>query len=271
MFIVGKIVSFLLLPPGSVFSLLLLAGLLALFKKSERALRFSRIIGGLAICVLCLSSLDPLADLLLYPLENRYQALLPLQGLEKKDFEGVSAVVILGAGSMAQSPEEGGGSSLSLHAARRFLYALRIAQRLNLPLLYTGGRVFETAQEESEAEAAGRYLADCAIDAGRYTIEAESKSTWENAKYTAALLRKEGSSDPKVILVTSAFHMPRAMASFRKHGLDAVPAPSDYLAKRGRRSWADWMPGAEAMIKIHIASHEYLGGIWYFFKPKAKP
>jgi uncharacterized SAM-binding protein YcdF (DUF218 family) len=107
------------------------------------------------------------------------------------------------------------------------------------------------------------------MDARRIMIEDKSVNTWENAVFSAAALKAAGLA-PKAILVTSAFHMPRAVMSFRKNGIEVVPAPTDYLASRASKDWMSWIPSAEGCGKISMALHEYLGWLWYSLKPKAK-
>jgi uncharacterized SAM-binding protein YcdF (DUF218 family) len=269
MFILGKAVSFIFLPPGSIVLLFVLGFIFSLFRKSDRARAWSKafvVFGALAFIV---CSLGPLADLALLPLENGHSALGPAGTLEAKDVEGCTAVIVLGSGTTAFSPDEGGGSSLGPRAARRVSYAYRLARRLGLPLVFSGGKVFESAGQEGEAQAAQRFLTESGMDGRRIMIEDKSVSTWENAVLSAATLKAAGLA-PKAILVTSAFHMPRAVMSFRKNGIEVVPAPTDYLADRSPKDWTSWIPSAEGCGKISMALHEYLGWLWYSLKPKAK-
>ena len=156
------------------------------------------------------------------------------------------------------------------YSSRRVSYAFRLSRRLELPLLFSGGKVFETAAQEGEAQAARRFLIESGMDGRKIILEDKSVSTWENAAFTAKTLRAAG-LPLKVALVTSAFHMPRALMSFRKNGIEAIPAPTDYLASRAPKRWTDWIPSPDSFMKVNLALHEYLGSVWYSLKPSAKP
>jgi uncharacterized SAM-binding protein YcdF (DUF218 family) len=271
MFLFGKIVGFLLLPPGSIVALFALALLFGLFRKSDAARRWSAACVILGAVILSLGSLGPFSDFFIAPLEREFQALAPLDSLKKEDFKGYDAIVVLGSGAVGFSPEEGRGSALSLHSEKRVSYAFRLSRRSGLPIVFTGGKVFQDPATEGEAQAVARYLAQSGFDPGALTIEDKSVNTWENASFTYAKFKEKGIAKPKLLLVTSAFHMPRAMLSFRKNGMEATAAPTDYCVSRGKKlAWFDWMPAAENLEKANLAGHEYLGRIAYLLKPAAK-
>lgn len=270
MFIVGKILSFAFLPPGSFALLFALGFLCSLARKSEGAKKWSRAFIALGAIGSIACSIGPLSDLLLLPLENARPALARIGTLERKGFEGYSAIVVLGSGTTGFSPEEGRGSALGPYSARRVSYAYRLARRLELPLLFSGGKAFEAEAQEGEAQAARRFLIESGMDGRRIMVEDKSVSTWENAAFTAKAL-KEAGLPLKVVLVTSAFHMPRALLSFRKNGIEALAAPTDYLADRGPPRWIDWLPSPAGIPKANAALHEYLGWLWYSLKPSAAP
>ena len=75
---------------------------------------------------------------------------------------------------------------------------------------------------------------------------------------------KEIVGKDKFILVTSASHMPRAMALFRKHGMDPVPGPTDYMVKEreGGLTPGVFFPSAGSLEKAESVIHEYLGMVW---------
>ena len=87
--------------------------------------------------------------------------------------------------------------------------------------------------------------------------EAQSNSTADHPDNVASLL-----TSPEFVLVTSAVHMPRAVACFRSAGLDPIPYPVDRLS-RGNYRWNDWLPSFESLWKLNVAWREYLAVLLY--------
>ena len=83
-----------------------------------------------------------------------------------------------------------------------------------------------------------------------------------DTKTNASNIATLGIAEP-FILVTSAYHMPRAMLSFAKTEMQALAAPTDYRAKRSTFSWADFLPDASDLEISRIALHEYIGLLYY--------
>ncbi len=98
-------------------------------------------------------------------------------------------------------------------------------------------------------------------------LEQKSVNTAGNAKFSAALLRKKFSVPPKVLLITSAFHMRRSEACFRKQGVEFDSFAADFLSKdRHRLSLVDFMPSAYAFINLEILMKEWVGMALYWLK-----
>ena len=144
------------------------------------------------------------------------------------------AIVVLGGATRAQSwPRP---TDEVNEGADRLLYAYRLYRAGVAPhLLLTGGNAaFVTPQTpHSEAEAMADLLRTIGVPAEALWLEEASFNTYENALLSKPILEAQGAD--RVILVTSALHMPRAVAIFRKQGIEVVPAPTDYLVTQ-----ADW-------------------------------
>ena len=247
MLLFSKLVTVAVLPPGCF--LLGIAVCLVFYRKKAARILLAAL-GGL----LLLLSLAPVKDLLILPLENSYPA-LP-QGYSAPG--DVDFVVVLGGGSIAGSPEEYGKDSLTSEALKRALYGYRLASRYGLPLIFSGGKVFDLGQE-SEADAAARALIGLGFDEKRVLKESASRNTWENAR-----LVKENYRAKKVLLVTSAYHMPRSVYCFEKNGIKAIPAPTDYHVSRGISiAFMDLFPSMFALRDSYVALHEYIGFLSY--------
>ena len=107
-----------------------------------------------------------------------------------------------------------------------------------------------------------RFLADLGVPPEAILLEGRSRNTRENALYTAEILSAEGID--RVLLVTSALHMPRALATFRAAGIDAEPAPTDFEVMPEPAHLMRWLPDAEALSDSTRALKEYVG--WWVYR-----
>ena len=133
-------------------------------------------------------------------------------------------IIMLGGGAMPDSPDVDGVGALCSSPANRLLTAVRLQRKLGVPILLSGGQVYEDTG--AEAKIARRMLIDLGVPEEQILVETRSVNTTQNARYSAEILRAHGLTHP--ILVTSAFHMKRAVLNFEKQGIDVVPYPADY-------------------------------------------
>jgi uncharacterized SAM-binding protein YcdF (DUF218 family) len=246
MFYIGKILAAFVFPPGLFVLIAALATLFILLGHRKTA----AIIAGILALIIYACSTTALANLLVFPLENSFPPIA-----DKGD---AKEIVVLGGGYNDRSPETGMGGSLAPAAEKRAIYGLELSRLYNLPLIYSGGIGFDVRSEGSEAEAAQRLWLSLGVEKNRITIENESLDTKGNASGVAVLSKGEA-----LILVTSAFHMPRAMLSFERAGLRAIAAPTDYRAKRSALTWADFLPDTSKLEVTRLALHEYIGLLYY--------
>jgi uncharacterized SAM-binding protein YcdF (DUF218 family) len=169
------------------------------------------------------------------------------------DFTKAQAIVVLGAGRYRDAPEYG-GDTVGEATLLRLRYAARLHRESGLPLLVTGGK--PDGGQLSEAEVMRRVLEDDFNVPVRW-IEGTSNNTRENALLSAQLLQPEGVST--VLLVTHAWHMPRALQSFAEAGLLALPAPTVF--HRNSPRLIDFLPSGYSGSRI--AMHEWIGLVWY--------
>lgn len=135
-------------------------------------------------------------------------------------------IVLLGGGSMKGTPDIDGEGGLTESSSTRLLAAARLYHRLHIPILFTGGKVLEDGA--SEAEIARRDLMGLGVPDRDILLETKSRTTGENAIYTAAILKELGLANP--LLVTSAFHMKRSVLNFENNGVSVTPFPVGYRA-----------------------------------------
>jgi len=208
---------------------------------------------------LYLLSIQPAADFLLRPLEDAYPPIsTDALAQNSEAMEGLQAIVILGGGTIQNSPEAGEGrDTLGSDAMKRAVYAFSLRDYFPVPFVFSGGKVFDYNQE-SEAATAGRFFISLGLPSERLILETNSRNSWENARETANL------GIEKVILVTSAFHMPRSVFSFEQNGISVIPAPTDYKLARGRKyDFFSFLPSMHTLGKSYLALHEYAGFLFY--------
>lgn len=161
---------------------------------------------------------------------------------------------------MAVAPEYG-GSTIGPLTLVRLRYGAHLHRVTGLPLLVTGGR--QPFHDISLAESMRDSLADdFAIE--DVWIEPMAQTTAENASFSALLLREKGLS--RVLLVTSAWHMPRAAAAFERYGIAVIAAPTDFQGLRPLNVLS-FIPTAGALQRAYYALHEWIGGLVYAYGP----
>ena len=153
-------------------------------------------------------------------------------------------------------------SSAIINPSDRLLLALRLYRAGKAPLvvlsggdnpLFSGG-----APQQSETEVMRQLLMEWGIPDGAIQVEAGSINTRESALFSHRLLADRGVA--RIILVTSAIHMARATAVFRKAGFDVVAAPADFQTGWGAlREIFRWIPEAGALVDSSQAIREWLG------------
>ncbi|TCV84667.1 YdcF family protein [Sulfurirhabdus autotrophica] len=168
------------------------------------------------------------------------------------------AIVILGAGANSSAPEYGGDTvdALSLQRVR---YGATLQRRSGLPILVSGGN-------PTGDTPVGILMKD-ALERDFHVpvrwVEDQSSNTYENAIYSFKILHQSGIDT--IYLVSQAWHMPRAVASFEKAGFHVIPAPTVFSSDK-HVSIMDFMPNAVAFLKSYYAIHEMIGLVWYQFK-----
>lgn len=163
------------------------------------------------------------------------------------------AIVVLGGGRYRDAPEYG-GDTVSEATLTRLRYAAKLQRETQLPVLVSGGR--PEGAGLSEGEAMRRVLGD-AFDVPVRWVEGTSINTRENALHAAGMLRRDGIT--QILLVTHAWHMPRALAAFTQTGLAVLPAPT--LFHHHPLLPTDLLPRGYG--KTRTALHEWLGLLWY--------
>jgi len=200
-----------------------------------------------------LISTPPLPDSLIENLEKKYH---PLTELPPADSSEQFDILILAAGH-SDDKSLPPNSQLSSSALARLTEGVRLYKQnphSRLILSGPGGRKGLT-----QADALLRTAIIMGVDSTSIILMNKAKNT-----SSEALEYKELCSDKnRLILVTSAVHMPRAMKIFSKHGFNPVPAPTNFIIKHDSRKdpWR-WLPSAGYIGMMEAAVHEYTGMLW---------
>ncbi len=245
-----RLIEALLLPPGGLI-------LLAIFGLFLWRIKLGRRLLALCLFLLLLLSLPVISDSLYLLLEKE-----PVVSTERIIKEQPQAIVVLGSGRDLDAPEYS-GDSIKPRALSRLRYAAKLSREHNLPVIPSGGN--PGAIGRAEAVIAKDILHN-EFGVPVLEIERRSQTTWENARYTAQLMKQLGIE--RILLVTDAGHMPRALYSFELNGIKPIPAPTNFLSISSQEisPFEAYLPSATAFKESADAIHELVGLLWYRLK-----
>ncbi|WP_439863976.1 YdcF family protein [Pseudomonas antarctica] len=239
----------LLLPPGIFLLLLALAWWLRKSRPRVAGLCFAVGLGGM-----WLISLPVAVQWGAYALETEP----PLAREEWATLaQRADAIVVLGSGRERGDPAWGTDQPTGVGLERQ-RYAARLAKASGLPVLTSGGLHYGTPPSEAQL------MAVSMLDDFGVTVrwkEERSRTTWENAQMSAEMLLPQGIK--RVVVVTQAWHMPRAVWSFEQAGFTVVPAPVGFLGVDNGRPLGGWMPEFVSVWRSGQLINEAVGQVGY--------
>lgn len=250
-FYIAKLGSLFVQPSNFLLALALLGLLLKTFNRwPVTGIRLVWLaVFGLVVC-----GMSPAANWLILPLEERFP--------RPDNIESVDGIIVLG-GAVDTVVTGGRGDTALTTSGERITIAARLASAIpDALVIHTGGKGVIIQSQATEAEGAARLFEDFGISPGRVILEDASRNTWENAVLTKKLI--EPRPGQTWLLVTSAYHMPRAMGVFEKAGWTGVTAyPVDYRT-RGSEDRGLWFSGAsKGLRRFDLAFREWLGLLVY--------
>ncbi|MFH1952213.1 MAG: envelope biogenesis factor ElyC, partial [Pseudomonadota bacterium] len=215
MFLFKKIVGPLLLPVSVGLEVMLLGLFFLWFTRKQKA---GKIIVTIGVGLFAVLGFSEFSDSLLRPLEYQYPPVL-----DSGNIAGVKWVVILGGGHTSD-PKLPVTSQIEEGTLARLVEGIRLHKMVpGSKLILSGGAAFEPVPN-------AKIMADVAlilgVDESDIMLESESRDTKDEAR-----LIKEMVGNERFVLVTSASHMPRSMALFRKQGMEPIPAPTGHWVK----------------------------------------
>lgn len=212
-----------------------------------------------------------MAFLLLWLGGNRFVAYslarpLEWQHLPASAIPPADVIVVLGGGTRTQDhprplTEVGEGGDRVIYAT--YLYRAGIAPHI----LVTGGRLPNSEENIADAENMRTLLELFNIPSEAIWLESTALNTYENALYSQSILQERGIN--RIILITSAIHMPRSVKIFEKRGFEVIPAPTDFEVTESawnlmtHGTWQNWLillvPNANNLELTTRALKEYIG------------
>jgi uncharacterized SAM-binding protein YcdF (DUF218 family) len=224
---------------GIITLLAVCAGWLCLVTRWRR---LGSICAGAAAVLYLLLASGPIAHALLGPLERQYPAVL-----DGGD-EAIETLVVLTAYGRIDDGVPA-SSYVNAPSAFRIIEAARLlAGKPKRRIVISGGGGIPAAMKA--------VLLALGVPDEQVATESASMNTFESALHL-----RERLAGSRFYLVTSAGHMPRSMRVFRAQGLEPIPAPTDFLTKRGSRYWSG--PSGQHLFMSDLAVHEYAGFLWY--------
>lgn len=233
--------------PATLLIVLIVVGAILLGTRYQRAGR--RVVIAAAVLGV-VGGFLPLSTWLILPLEDRF----PRADLAGRPIDGI---VVLGGAEDARVAAGRSTHALNM-SAERMTEAAALARRYpKARIVFTGGSSKVFSEPAFEADAAGRILRDLGVDDAHLLLDRRARNTSENALFAKQL------ADPRPgerwLLVTSAWHMPRAMGLFRKAGFNVEAWPSDYRTAGPADAWLLFDSPAEGLRRLDFAVKEWLG------------
>lgn len=239
-------------------SLMLLLFGLALLLSFRKGRSWSRVLLFVGLLLLFVTGFTTFGYALITPLEARF-----VRPAEPAHIDGI---VVLGGGMDGEVNSVRHGWELN-ESGDRMVEALRLALlHPEARVVIAAGPAVALSPQEPEADAGRRFLTAFGIAPDRLLLDDKSRNTEENAQFAKALAAP--APGQVWLLVTSAYHMPRAVGLFRKAGFEVIPWPADYLASgaEGLRLKPDQSP--QNIVVSSTALREWTGLVGYWLTGK---
>ncbi|PCI50452.1 MAG: hypothetical protein COB49_03900 [Alphaproteobacteria bacterium] len=240
-----------LMQPSNLIFIFTLVSLLLIWRGRRKS--------GLSILTTCmilyaLIMAGPLTGWLMVPLEKRFSVYT--NDVSQGPYSGI--IILAGAERLTYSTES---NQVNLDgAAERLIEAAKLARAYpDLPVIYCGGGRIEGML--TEVDIARKFFTEAGIDLSRIRFDDQSYNTYTNAIEAKKLIKKNETG--KWLLVTSAFHMPRAAGAYRTAGINIQPYPVDYRTAL-RTSLISSPNAGRNLYELDFAVHEWVGLLAYY-------
>src|SRR5215475_2892397 len=256
MYVLSKIAGFFVVPSN----LLILVGLAGMLLLCTRFAAGGRRLMVASIVLLAIAGLSPLGNMLIFPLEERFPAWDASRGAP-------DGIVVLGGAVTADIAAARNEVALN-EAAERMTATVELARRYpNARIIFSGGEGGIVYGGGNESDAALRLFERLGLAAGRVAVEDRSRNTFENALFTKQIAAPKAGE--RWLLVTSAYHLPRAVGIFRIVGFPVEPYPVDWRTCGVEDAWRPFPTLAEGLRRSDTAMHEWAGLVVYWLSGRS--
>lgn len=249
-FILSKVLGFFALPSN----LLITIGLVGIALLLTRSRRLASWLVVTSLVLLALFGLSPLGNALMLPLEERFPPWDASHGAP-------DGVIVLG-GVIAEDVSAARGAVALNESAERVTVAAELARRYpKLRIIFSGGTNALLFDKGAEAGFAVRQLEDLGVARERIVAEEQSRNTVENAVFSRLIANPQPGQ--RWLLLTSAFHMPRAIAVFRAAGFPVEAYPVDWRTTGPMDLVRPYPSVSEGLRRTDVAVREWIGLLLY--------
>lgn len=228
-FVLSKVLGFFASPSN----LVLCIGLVGVALLWTRWARAGRRLAAFAVLALAVAGLSPLGNWLIAPLEDRFPPWDASRG-------GPDGIIVLGGAISPELSAARGAPDLNESAERITTVAALARTYPSARIVYSGGNGRLVRRGGVEAEVAGALLESLGVARARIILEGKSRNTVENAVFSKDLVAPKAGE--RWLLITSAYHMPRAIGIFRRIGFAVEAYP------------VDWRTADEALLPFDVVS-----------------
>ncbi len=247
MLYIVKVLYAFVMPPGGIIALLILLNIYLYRKKTKGRYALTAV-----IAVFYVLTMQFTAYYLMKPLENAYAP----PGIQQLQEAKPDVIVMLGGGAINNVPDIDGDGMVSGYVANRMMTVYRLQKELNVPVILSGGKVFEDTGREADIER--RIFNGMGLPDDVLLIENQSRNTVENARNSKSIMEEHGYTRP--LLITSGFHMPRSMMIFEREGMKPIAYTADYqMSGQLAFSVFNFIPRNDAFNYSCMAIREYMG------------
>jgi len=251
-----------LLQPSTLIALLIGYGAILIWTGWARWGRRFVTIGAI---LLLIAGLSPLGNALILPLEDRF----PRADLDRPP--APTGFIILGGAEDRLVGTARRAPTLN-EAGERMVEAAILARRFpQAKIAFSGGDAGILYKSDNEAVGAETLLTAMGVPRGRLVLEANARDTYENAVFLKEQLTKQGELGPgkRWLLITSAYHMPRAMGAFREARFEVEPWPVDYRTRGTADLARPFDKVSEGLRRVDVASREWVGLLAYWLRGRS--
>ncbi len=249
-FVLSRIAGFFVLPSNLFISI----GIVGLVLLCTRFRRLASWLVVTSVALTAIAGLSPLGNDLILPLEQRFPPWDPSQG-------PADGIVVLG-GAITPDVSAARGIVALNEAAERITVTAELAHRYpDARIIYSGGSNSLLFDRIPEASFAVRELEALGVAHDRITAEEQSRNTIENAVFSRLIAQPKPGQH--WILVTSAYHMPRAIAAFRAAGFPVEPYPVDWRTRGPIDAARPFLSVSDGLARTDAAVHEWVGLVAY--------